>query len=121
MTWETPTDYTIRIPRPLTPDRAAAVQRWLKVKRKQDGPIEEAWGQAGKSRYDESAALIEALPWFDRWNDGEEPMAIWKDIHKERSKLNDQAFLGQLIRVWERMQSLSPEGVRPGRPSKAKV
>lgn len=116
---ETPTAYVIRIPRPITPGRKEAVQRWLKQRQSADQP-EQARGVAGKKRYDRQPALLEALPWFERWNQEEErPAVIWRSLRTEHPKLTFEVFIAQLIRAWERMREISPEGVRPDRPSKA--
>lgn len=120
MTWETSTSYTIRIPRPLTKARRDAVTKWLAAKRRQDGSVEQAWGLAGKKRQDLNPALIEALPWFDRWQNGEEPAEIWRSLLDEHPKLDFDSFVAQLTRVWDQMRSLQEEGVRPDRPSRAR-
>lgn len=123
--WETPTAITIRVPRPITPERQTAILNFLKQKRKEQGPVEVAWGTAGKKRLESSPALEEALPWFRRWNSGEEPTTIWRDIQRTSKaevarEISIDAFVTQLARLWERMRAISPEGIRPDRPSKRK-
>ncbi len=116
--WETPEAFTIQISRPLTPQRYERVTELMKEKRQAVGPIEEARGKTGKRRGDPSPALIEALVWFDRWIDGEEPASIWRDVQKDRPKLGHDAFVRQLTRVWERMRSISENDLPRERPSK---
>lgn len=123
--WETPSAITVRVPRPITPDRQEAILNFLKQKRKEQGPVEIAWGTAGKKRLEPSPALEEALPWFRRWNSGKEPTTIWRDIQRTSKagvarEISIDAFVTQLARLWERMRAISPEGIRPDRPSKRK-
>jgi hypothetical protein len=114
--WETPGEFVIRVPRPITPEKRQQLDSWLK--NAPDGQLERAHDLIGKQRHDLSPALIEALPWFERWNAGETLPTIWHDVRKG-DKPSWDAFHGQVVRAWERMRSLSPTGIRENRPSRA--
>jgi hypothetical protein len=114
--YETAAEFVIRIPRPVTSGRRAVVEEWLKTG-VSDGVAEEVWGSSGKARFIPSPSLVEAIPWFTRWNAGEEPAKIWGELVEARSTLSADAFRKQLERVWERMREIHPGGVRDDRPS----
>jgi hypothetical protein len=116
--WETPGEFIIRVPRPITPEKRQQLDAWLKSAPK--GQLERAHDLLTRQRYpkDVSPALIEALPWFERWNAGEKLPAIWHDVGKG-GKPSWDAFHGQVVSAWERMRSLSPREVREDRPSRA--
>lgn len=114
--WETPGEFMIRVPRPITPEKRRQLDSWLK--NAPGGQLERAHDLIGKQRHDQSPALIYALPWFERWNVGEEPAEIWRDVRDEQTALPFETFHRQLVRVWERMRALSPAGVRENRPSR---
>lgn len=120
----TPLEYVVRIPRPLSPARRKALMEWLKAE-KDPGPAEHSWDKVGKRRYDLSREALAVLPWFDRWNAGEEPAAIYRSLPEVvRLKppggqgVGFEIFLARLVSAWERMVKISPSGIRNERPSK---
>lgn len=120
---ETEAEIVIRIPRPVTTAKQQEIKeylRWVST----GSPREVLWGQAGRVREDPSPVLVEAVPWFVRWNDqGHEPAEIWRDLTDPhgpgpRQNLTFDQVHNRIVRVWERMRVLSPTGVREDRPSK---
>lgn len=114
---ETPGEFTVRIPRPLTPAKREALQAWLKDAPR-EGLFERAYNSAGRRRQDRSPGLLEALPWFQRWNSGEAPAAIWREVSRKDRRLTFPQFHAQLVRIWQRLRAISPQGIRPDRPSR---
>lgn len=114
---ETPTTFIVQIPRPVTGARKEAVRAWLQEPQAAGRP-EAARGIEGRRRLDQHEALIEALPWFDRWNAGEEPAQIWRSLLDEDPDLDFDALVTRLARIWESLRAISPTGLSPYRPSK---
>ncbi|MFN8113177.1 MAG: hypothetical protein U0R51_08250 [Solirubrobacterales bacterium] len=112
-------EYVVHIPRPLTPARRNAICKWVKSENR-PGPAEEAWGKAGKQRWDPSPRASAAIAWFQRWNAGEEPAQIYRDVSKE-APVAFETFHSSLVSAWKRMKAISPDKVREERPSKASV
>lgn len=122
--WETPGEFMVRIPRPITPEKRKELDEWLK--HAPEGQLERAYDLIGRSRHDQSPSLLKTLPWFKSWNEGEEPAKIWRDVRdnwrdtdNEKVPPTFEQFHGRLVRTWERMRAISPKGIRDKRPSKA--
>jgi len=111
-----PTAWVLHIPRPLTPARREAVQRWLAAERGWLDPLEREAGLDKRPNASVPAALLEGLPLFDRWNSGESIMAIWESVPSVRGRAPSEDNVRKTIRrVWERMCEICPDGVRtPG-------
>ncbi len=113
----TPLEYVIRVPRPLTPARRQALIDWAKSE-KEPGTAEQVWSKAGKRRWDESPRTVAAIPWFERWNAGEAPAVIFREVNAKEG-IDFETFHSALVSVWKRMRAISADGVREERPSKA--
>lgn len=129
----TPFELIIRVPRPVTPRRKAAVRRVLDRYAKQlradtddgVGEVERVWRRAGNRSASSSERSMEALPWFDRWNTGkEQPWEIFKSLKKagrfRDNRAFESSFRGALEATQDFMLKLSPDGIRPDRPSRSK-
>lgn len=117
-----PTQYVIRLPRPITTARKKALQEWLKTRVHDQGRTEEIWDVKEKVRFQCSPNDVATIPSFLRWNAGEaQPIELWREGLANGSELRDDAFVARLTSVWERMRKISPTGVRPDPPSKARA
>jgi hypothetical protein len=122
---ESDAEFVIRIPRPFTAAKRERLEEWIKDA-PQDGPHEVAWARTGKKRHDPAHRLVDAIPWFRRWNDEKvEPAEIWRDLTRPGGEhspgmLPFDNFYAGIIGVWKRMNLLSTDGIRSERPKHGK-
>jgi hypothetical protein len=118
---ENPSEFVIRIPRPLTNAKREKLEEWVK-NLPDDGPLERAWARVGKKE-SLSPALVEGIPWFERWNtEGIEPVKVWRDLtapggEYSAKMLSERSVYDRILGVWNRMRELSPDGIRSDKPS----
>ena len=122
---ESDAEFVIRIPRPFTAAKRERLDEWIKNAPK-DGPREIAWARDKKKRHDLSPALVEAIPWFRRWDDEKiEPAEIWRDLtasgsgHSPALLKFDNVYAG-ILGVWKRMKLLSTDNIRTERPKRGR-
>jgi hypothetical protein len=115
---ESDSGFSVFLPRPLLSEDVDALASWLKDQK--SGRVEELWGRSGKKRWQPQGGVIAELTRFKQWNEEHvEPTDIWKAEHAKNPKFEHDAFLQRLTRLWERMREISPDKIRPDRPSKA--
>jgi hypothetical protein len=116
-----PTMFVLRIPRPVTPARRAAVEQWLKEQREWRHPVEqgETLAEGAPVRFVDiksgyaSPTLREHLDWYDRFAAGQSAREIAESTETWR---HDETFVrNTLQRIHRRMREISPRGLRsPG-------
>jgi hypothetical protein len=117
-----PTEYVLRIPRPLTSARRKALEEWVKSLPHEPGPTESVWDAAGKSKMMPSPQALASIGAFKRWNAKEaEPAELWREALDAGHKVEFEPFHANLVAAWKRMREISPQRVRPDRPSKRRA
>ena len=117
-----PTQYVIRMPRPITTARKNALQEWLKTRVHDQGRTEEIWDVKDKVRFQCSPNDVATIPSFLRWNAGDvEPIELWREGLASGSELRDDAFVARLTSVWERMRRISPDRTPIPSPPRARA
>jgi hypothetical protein len=116
---ESDSGFSVFLPRPVLSQDVDALASWLKEQK--SGRVEELWGRSGKMRWQPQRGITAEIARFQEWNGGREATDIWKAGHAKNPKLGHDSFVQQLTRIWERMREISPEGIRPDRPSKART
>ena len=120
--WDTSTSITLRIPKPVSKARHQAAVHALTDAQFGDGPMEEVWGVSGSERRDLQPALQRALPWFIRWNGGEELTKIYIEASTTPGLdcgMTESAFIKRIKRLRDLMKGLSSNGIRDDSPSLA--
>lgn len=105
-------DYVLRIPRPITPARRETLKRFLALARQRRGPMEDAL-LGTRNRTSLSPALLDALPYFKRWNNGESIASIYDSIEGTAGRApSEDQIRKRVARLRERLIELSPEDIR---------
>lgn len=112
-------DWVIRIPRPFHQHRKRLLERWIARAGAERTAFETPlFGKSAKLA--EAPSLIDVLGDFDEWNDRrKEPMQLWRARLDAGERIDSDAFVQTLIRLWQRMRAIDPNGIRDDRPSKA--
>ena len=110
-----PTEYVLHVPRPLPPERREVIIRWAREVWKWPKAIGGGRLATQKSGHPAHQAR-HRLEWYDRWNAGESPHAIWDSLPPEMAlMINEWGVRNTLQQIHRRMREISPQGLRtPG-------
>lgn len=115
-----PALYVIRVPRPLTQRRRAALRQWLAVERTWLDKRSRSAGRVTAKRASVAPGELAAMEWFERWLAGESIPEITDSVRESmplgpgglpRTRPFESDVKDPVRRLWKRMRAISPEGL----------